>query len=182
MSRGFEPRMVETRMVRDATAPVPDVPALSGIETLPWSNRSAPLFFAAYRASFADRPGFPDPPAEQWVEELANEKLHAHVSRVALAAGEPVGFVTARLTSGAGWIDQIGVAPHWRRRGLASALLAAALVRFQTTEPVEVLLHVNANNPRALALFNRIGFRDELRRARYTRTAGRRPRGSAIAS
>jgi ribosomal protein S18 acetylase RimI-like enzyme len=161
---------------------VPEVPAVSGIETSPWSNTSAPLFFAAYRASFADRPGFPDPPAEQWIEGLANEELHADVSRVALAAGEPVGFVTARLASGAGWIDQIGVAPPWRRRGLASALLAAALGRLRTTEAVEVLLHVNTNNPRALALFNRMGFRDELQRARYTRTAGRRPRCSAIAS
>jgi hypothetical protein len=101
LSRGFEPRMVETRMVRDATAPVPDVPAVAVVETSPWSNRSAPLFFAAYRASFADRPGFPDPPAEQWIEEVANGALHADVARVALAAGEPVGFATVRLASGA---------------------------------------------------------------------------------
>jgi hypothetical protein len=116
-SRGFEPRMVETRMVRDTAAPAPEVPLPSGVETRAWSQDSALLFFAAYRASFADRPGFPDPPAQQWVDGLAGEELQPHLSHVALAAGEPVGFVTARLAARGGWIDQIGVAPAWNPGG-----------------------------------------------------------------
>jgi ribosomal protein S18 acetylase RimI-like enzyme len=175
LSRGFEPRMIETRMVRDAAAPVPDAPLAPGVDTLPWSGRSAPLFFAAYQASFADRPGFPDPPAEQWIKELVGEQLQPRLSRVALAAGEPVGFVTARLASRGGWIDQVGVAPGWRRRGVGGALLVPTLRGFHATQVVEVFLHVNADNGRARALFKRLGFRDELQRARYTRQSTTAP-------
>jgi mycothiol synthase len=169
LSRGFEPRMVETRMVRDAVAPAPGAPLPPGVETRAWSEESAPLFFAAYRASFADRPGFPDPLARQWVEDLAGEEFQPQLSQVALAAGEPVGFVTTRLASRGGWIDQIGIVPAWRRRGLGGALLAGTLHHFHETSVTEVFLHVNTNNPRALALFNRLGFRADLKRALYVR-------------
>jgi mycothiol synthase len=182
LSRGFEPRMVETRMVRDPAAPLPDAPMLPGVETRTWSESSAPLFFTAYRASFADRPGFTNPPARQWVEELAGEHLQPHLSLVALAASEPVGFITARLTLRRGWIDQIGVAPAWRRRGLGGALLTATLRCFQRNDIAGVFLHVNTNNPRASALFNRLGFRPELQRAIYAKQPRSAPAGDAPAA
>jgi mycothiol synthase len=164
---GFRAQMVETRMVRPASADVPEARLPAGVETLSWTADTAPLFFTAYRASFADRPGFPDPPAEQWFADHHVKEFRPDLSRVALAAGEPAGFVTVELSARGGWIDQLGVAPPWRRRGLAAALLTATLRQLRATDVVEVSLHVSVDNPRAIALFNRLGFLPELRRARY---------------
>lgn len=169
LSHGFECQMLETRMAREVTPAAPAVPLPDGVKTLSWSGETAPLFFAAYRASFADRPGFPDPPAEQWIGEHDGEKFDPGVSQVAVVGGAPVGFVTVELASPHGWIDQIGVGPAWRRRGLGAGLLSATLRRFQAMAIFDVLLHVNSNNPGAAALFERVGFRGNLPRARYVK-------------
>ncbi len=148
----------------------------AGVDTLPWSTKSAELFFAAFRTSFADRPGFPDPPAERWIEGHDGGEFRPDLSVVALADGEPVGFVTVEveLEQPVGWIDQIGVAPAWRGQGLGAALLAETLRRFQAEELAEARLHVNTNNSHATALYERLGFRNDLlQRARYVKRRAR---------
>jgi mycothiol synthase len=171
LSHGFEPEMVENRMVRELALPVPDAPLPAGVEALPWNRKSAAQFFAAYRASFADRPGFPwtGQPAEEWIGDLYDEAFRPDLSVVALVGGEPVGFVTVAQEPPAGWIYQIGVAPAWRRQGLGAALLAETLRAFQAEGLVEARLHVNVNNPGATAVYERLGFAQDLQRARYVK-------------
>jgi ribosomal protein S18 acetylase RimI-like enzyme len=133
------------RMVRDSAAEPPAVRLPAGVETVPWTNDSTLRFFLAYRASFADRPGFPDPPAEEWIADHRGTAFQPELSRVALVADEPVGFVTLERKASSGWIDQLGVAPAWRRRGLGMALLTAALRDLRAARVAEVFLHVNLN-------------------------------------
>jgi len=83
--------------------------------------------------------------------------------------GVPVGFLTVEQDPLAGWIDQIGVVPAWRRHGPGAALLTEALHRFEAEGITEARLHVNVNNSRAAALFVRLGFRYDLRRGRYVK-------------
>ena len=167
---GFERRFVEDRMARDLAADVPAPPLPDDVETRAWTPATANAFFAAYRAAFADRPGFPDPASAEWIGgHDPADGFEPALSRVALAAGEPVGFVAVELDPPSGWIEQMGVVPAWRRRGLGAALLAQALAGLRTDGMTQAVLHVNVDNPGAAALYERMGFERRLQRARYVR-------------
>jgi ribosomal protein S18 acetylase RimI-like enzyme len=174
---GYRPAMVERRMVLDlAAVPVPQPAAAPrGVELEAWSDGTAGLFFAAYRAAFAGRPGFPDPPAGDWIGEHAGPGFQPQLSAVAIAAGQPVAFVTVELEDGVGWIDQIGVAPDARRSRLATALVDHALAGLRDAGAGRAMLHVNENNPPARALFARRGFTTDLRRGRFVRVRAPSP-------
>ena len=73
-------------------------------------------------------------------------------------AGEMVGFVGGdpRPSEGLGWISTIAVAPEFRRRGIATALLHACEAEMNL--PV-VRLTVRRSNDAAAALYYREGYR-----------------------
>lgn len=60
---------------------------------------------------------------------------------------------------GNGSIQNIGVVPAERGRGLGSALVAAALQGFATERAPRAWLEVTADNVRAVRLYQRLGFR-----------------------
>lgn len=131
-----------------------------------WTSRSARLFFEAYVASFESRPGFPGWPLDRWVRRVTNDDdFSAESSIVVLSSGSPVGFL---LVAGA-WIDQLGVVPASRRRGIGSELVCFALHRISEAGAEAAWLNVGANNPRAASLYRRLGFEDYGRRGRFRR-------------
>jgi len=75
----------------------------------------------------------------------------------AVSGGRLVGFVVGdpRPTEGFAWISTIGVHPHFQRRGIGAALLAAA--EAQLTTPV-VKLTVRRSNTPALTLYEKFGY------------------------
>jgi mycothiol synthase len=131
-----------------------------------WSAETAGRFHAVYRASFRERPGFPDEPAAEWIAEYAeDEEFRRGWSVLVSVPGlGDVGFVTAAL----GWIVQVGVAPAGRGRGLGAALIRESLGRMAADGGSEAWLNVNVNNPRAAGLYRRLGFAERGRRARYS--------------
>jgi mycothiol synthase len=70
------------------------------------------------------------------------------------------------VTAGLGWIDQVGVVPAARGRGLGAALVLAALSRMRAAGETEAWLNVNVDNP-ARRLYERLGFHRRGRRARF---------------
>jgi ribosomal protein S18 acetylase RimI-like enzyme len=88
-----------------------------------------------------------------------------------VADGKCVGFITCDVSADRGWIDQVGVAPDERRRGLARNLILSAMYQFRAEGLQEASLHVNINNPGAAALYHRLGFVCRLQRARYQKEA-----------
>ena len=85
-------------------------------------------------------------------------------SRVALDPDAlPVGFVT--ITDD--WIDQVGVVPAWRGRGLGAHLVVRSLRALVKAGCDQAWLAVNVDNP-AHELYLRLGFEDHGTRARYT--------------
>ena len=146
---------------------VPRVRRPEGLKSVRWTPATAPLFHDAYRRSFADRPGFPDPPIDEWVAEVSEEEgFRPSSSRVVLdAAGVPVGFVNLLDD----WVDQVGVVPAWRGRGLGAHLVARSLRTLRKAGCEAVWLTVNVDNP-AHDLYLRLGFRDAGLRARYEET------------
>jgi GNAT superfamily N-acetyltransferase len=62
-------------------------------------------------------------------------------------------------SSGAGSIQNIGVVPGHRGRGLGSYLIAAAMRGFTEQSLPRATLEVTADNVRAVSLYQRLGFR-----------------------
>ncbi|MEU5217217.1 GNAT family N-acetyltransferase [Streptomyces sp. NPDC020807] len=145
------------------TAP-PAVPLPGGITPEEWSDTNRADFHAAYRASFADRPGFPDPTLHAWTVWLVDDTFLPGCSLLARTAdGTPVAFVTCAEE----YVVQLGVAPGHRRTGLGRALATAALHRLRAHGHGEVYLDVNTDNPASAALFRGLGFAPLTRRARF---------------
>jgi ribosomal-protein-alanine N-acetyltransferase len=85
---------------------------------------------------------------------------------VAEAAVEMAGFILCRVMAGEAEVLTLAVRPERRRRGVASALVEAALtLAAQTAEAM--FLEVAEDNPDALALYQRSGFSAVGRRAGY---------------
>lgn len=101
-------------------------------------------------------------PAASW--------LVARVKPVASVEPEPVARAPLELewcatiqgvidANGHGSIQNIGVVPAERGRGLGGALVAAALHGFATERAPRAWLEVTADNGRAVHLYHRLGFR-----------------------
>jgi ribosomal-protein-alanine N-acetyltransferase len=85
---------------------------------------------------------------------------------VADEAGEAAAFILFRVLAGEAEVLTLAVRPPFRRRGVAQALLEAALALAAPTAQA-MLLEVAADNPGALALYAGAGFRTVGRRAGY---------------
>jgi ribosomal protein S18 acetylase RimI-like enzyme len=106
----------------------------------------------------------------RFAEDLGADHV---VSLVADAGGELVGLLHLYL-AGYGVAD-LGmlVADGWRRRGVGSALLRAAIDRARHAGAHKIALQVWPHNQAAIALYERFGFRHEGRlRRHYRRRSG----------
>jgi ribosomal protein S18 acetylase RimI-like enzyme len=99
----------------------------------------------------------------QLEEEDAVVFVAEHDGRVegyVYAAIEPLSWQALR--DRAGFIHDIAVDPSARRRGVASALLTAALDWFRERRLPRVMLGASPSNTAARAAFARFGFRDTM--------------------
>ncbi len=64
-----------------------------------------------------------------------------------------------REAGGVGAIQNVGIAPGYRNRGLGAALLGQALEGFRRAGLKRALLEVTAQNEGAIRLYRRLGFR-----------------------
>jgi GNAT superfamily N-acetyltransferase len=154
-------RVFAEQVMRHRLKSAPAVPAPDGVHFVPVAEARPSDLFAAYAGSFGDRPGFPDPDEQEWLDELAeDDEWRRDVSTVALDEnGAPIGFVNV-LGS---WIDQVGVVPAWRGRGLGAHLVVRALGALDG----EAWLNVNLDNP-AGELYASLGFERYGVRGRWT--------------
>src|ERR1700731_5110994 len=90
------------------------------------------------------------------------------------------GFVLARVAAGEAEILTIAVAPQWRRRGIASSLLAPHLSGLAAIRINRLFLEVDAENTAARALYANFGFEQVGERKAYYRTAGARLAGALV--
>jgi mycothiol synthase len=163
---GFTQDFAEDIMRRDLRQPIPAAPLPEGVALAEWRPELAEQFFAAYDASFRDRPGFPGWSAEQWIEWATDdEDFRADLSLLATADETPIGFIICS----ANWIVQVGTRPEWRGRGLGSALICESMRRMHASGEEQAMLDVNANNPTAARVYTQLGFVTIGRRARFVR-------------
>jgi mycothiol synthase len=157
-------RVFAEYVMRHKLRHIPRVPCPERLDMRPFGDETAHLFYEAFTRSFAERPGYREVPAEEWLSEVHSDPTFRPLdSRVAVtAAGDPVGMVLVTDE----WVDQVGVDPAWRGRGLGAHLVVRSLRALQRAGAHHVWLCVNVNNP-AAALYERLGFKRAGVRARY---------------
>jgi mycothiol synthase len=163
------------RMVRElgAAADLSPSPLPAGVTLRPLEvERDAVAVYALDQESFAASPDF-DPKS---LEEFREEQLEAHdfdpdLSLVAERDGSLAGILLTRrwTDDAAGFIDILAVHADARRRGLATALLTHAVAQFAAAGLHEAQLAVASDNPRALALYGRVGMTVRFRADVYER-------------
>lgn len=113
--------------------------------------------------------------AEPWTEEMFLHELNSEriaeslVARMDEGLGERiVGFLCAWVVGGELHINNIGVHPSYRRRGIASQLLEEVLRRARAKGATAGYLEVRASNEAATTLYKCYGFQPiGLRRSYY---------------
>ena len=131
----------------------------------PMQQEDLPEVLAIEAASFA----------LPWTQEMfendiargdLSEALVAHLP----AAGTPpplVGYICVWVVGGEVHINNLAVAPRWRRRGVAGALLKATLERGRARGARCAFLEVRASNLGAQALYRQYGFKPTGVRGHY---------------
>jgi ribosomal-protein-alanine N-acetyltransferase len=89
-------------------------------------------------------------------------------------------FVASGVAAGEAEILTIAVLPQWRRRGIATSLLAPHLSGLAATRVNRLFLEVDAENTAARALYANFGFEQVGERKPYYRTAGARLAGALV--
>lgn len=161
---GFSPIRWYTEMRRDLAEPLPEV-ALEGIRVEQWRPELDEAVRLAHNEAFADHWGSePRTPAD-W-------KHGPHFvpawTFVALEGDEVVGYTLsgryeddfAVVGYSFGYSELLGVRRAWRGRGVAVALLAAAMAAFREDGMAYAVLGVDTANPSgAHGLYERLGYR-----------------------
>ena len=106
--------------------------------------------------------GDPDIDLSLWIVAWAGDDV----------VGSVIGgiFPSDNAASGIGkaWLDRVSVRRPWRRQGVASALIVAALRELRARGMELAALGVDSDNPTgALGVYERLGFRRDRRSAAY---------------
>lgn len=172
---GFTPIRWYVDMRRDLRVELPagDVP--EGLRIEPYSKERDEDIRIAHNESFArDHWGSSSIDAEAWaLDVVGGEKFRPDWSFAAVE--EATGRVVGYLLSGAydqdwgpqgfteGWTDVLSVRREWRGRGLAGALLTAAMRAYAAGGMQYAGLDVDTDNPTgALGVYTRLGYERRL--------------------
>lgn len=131
----------------------------------PLRREDLPEVLAIEVASFA----LPWTP-EMFESELARGDISENLVARLAEAGTPspvVGYICVWVVGEELHINNLAVSPRWRRRGIAGALLEAALDRGRARGARCAFLEVRASNVGAQALYRRYGFESAGVRRRY---------------
>ena len=120
---------------------------------------------AAIHARAADAP---------WsAETIAGLLAQPGVSGLVALTGEtPQGFILCRIAADEAEVLTLAVLPDARRRGIARALLTAAMAQAAAGGAARLLLEVSVRNDAALALYRSVGFNEVGQRKGYYAGAG----------
>jgi mycothiol synthase len=164
---GYTPFRYAYDMSRDLAEPVPSLALPPGIEIRPARPEHYRAIWEAERESFQDNWGYTPWPEENYQRFLGYPHYDPALWRIAWAGDQVVGLVlnfindeeNAAFGRSRGYTEDIAVRRPWRHRGIASALLADSLRALQARGLAEAALGVDAENPGALALYERLSFK-----------------------
>ena len=131
-----------------------------GVSVRPMSGSDASAAYSILKES---------PEASMWSSESLVESASKGIALVAELDGSIAGIVVGRVAGDEFEILNLAVGNAWRRRGVATSLVGAALDRAQSAGAKQVYLEVRASNDAAITLYTRMGFRVCGRRPKYYR-------------
>ncbi|HXI81269.1 MAG TPA: GNAT family N-acetyltransferase [Verrucomicrobiae bacterium] len=155
-------------MVRDLTEPIPELPLPDGLEVRPVDPADHRRIWDADAEAFLDHWNAGERTDADFEGLFASPELDTSLWRVAWDGDEVAGSVmnaiypaeNEALGVQRGWLDHVSVRRPWRRRGLASALIAESLRAIRDAGMTDAALGVDAENPTgALRVYENLGFR-----------------------
>jgi len=163
----FEPVRWFFEMTRELSDPIPDVPLPDGLEVRPVSDDQIRQIWKADIEAFRDHwGGFDD--SEEGLRRFLDRPSHDPTLWVIAWDGDEVAAASINaihtdeneaLGVSRGWLHSVFTRRPWRRRGLASALIARSLVLLKERGLDQGILGVDADNPTgALGVYERLGF------------------------
>ncbi|MEA2003189.1 MAG: GNAT family N-acetyltransferase [Actinomycetota bacterium] len=167
-ARGFEPARHWWEMERQLEDDIV-FPSQDEFTVVPWAGEYTGLIRLVHNAAFADHWGNTPISAESWQKQMMDSPgFRPDLSFVAMANGEPVGYAYNEMYpedwEAAGrsecWIGALGVVRDWRKRGIATALLAHSMRAMHEDGLDVAMIGVDSSSPTgAHHLYESVGFR-----------------------
>ena len=166
-SLGYRRNRYGFMMTRRLSEPIPEAPLPPGLEIRPVVAADHRRIWEADTEAFRDHWASPERTEEHFRSWFTMPNLDTNLWRVAWDGDEVAGSIWAlifpeentKLGLGRGWLEHISVRRPWRRRGLATALIAETLRMFRDMGLDEGALGVDSENPTgALRLYESLGF------------------------
>jgi mycothiol synthase len=177
---GFAPARYWSHMEHDLAEP--PVVAADGLSVNRYREELSERVRRAHNEAFADHWGSAERTVQGWREHIVGHPLFRPelsyvvldgISRDPTVAAYLLSYETEPAEPGAapnGYIGQIGTRRAWRGRGLASALVGAALAAMKAAGYGRATLTVDTESPTgAQGLYERLGFVTERRYVSYLR-------------
>jgi len=173
---GFEAARFFTTLECDLVRETKRTPAPQGTRIEPFTAERSEAVRSAKNSAFVDHWGSQPTGVEQWSSLVALSTFRPELSRIALDGDEVVGFVTTEVNEddwvrqgySSGYISLVGTVRAWRRRGLASALLAEVLESYRRAGIERAVLDVDTESPTgALGVYTALGFSPTARDVAY---------------
>jgi mycothiol synthase len=155
-------------MLRDLGEPIAELSLPEGLELRPVVAADHRRIWDADAEAFQDHWNAAERTDADFESWFASPELRTDLWRVAWDGDEVAGSVmnavypaeNEALGTNRGWLDHVSVRRPWRRRGLASALIAASLRALRDAGLTEAALGVDAENlTGALRVYESQGFR-----------------------
>ncbi len=179
-ARGYAQVRLDFEMVRPTMDDIPRFELPAGVEVRPVLPEHLRAIFEAEVEAFQGHWGASeaDGADASWEEFRTDPLLDTSLWQVAWQGDEVAGMVRPFINPAVneragvrrGWCENISVQAPWRGRGIASALIARALVALRDRGMTEAALAVDSENETgALRLYQRMGFREVARERQWRR-------------
>jgi ribosomal protein S18 acetylase RimI-like enzyme len=165
---GYEPVRFFAEMVRPLDVAIPDAVLPPGLEFRPVVEADHRRIFEAESEAFRDHWGYREWTDTDFAQIFSNPELDTSLWHV-VWDGRHVAAVTemsihdaenAMLGVRHAWLDRVSTRRPWRGRGLARAMLVAAMRVAKERGMTHAALGVDTDNPTgALGLYQGLGFR-----------------------
>ena len=176
VQEGYRVNRYGFTMIRHGLDHVEPVPLPDGLEIRPVLPEHHRAIWAADNEAFRDHWEHREQVDEDYAALFGQPELDTSLWRVAWAGDEVAASVQGwiwtdeneTLGVARGWLERISVRRSWRRRGLARALIASALIELHERGMTEAMLGVDAENPTgALSVYESVGFEVKVRSSSY---------------
>jgi mycothiol synthase len=164
---GYEPVTYMAEMVRPSVDDLPDHGLPEGLEIRPVREEDVRTIWEADAEAFRDHWGYVEPTEESFERFVAFPYLDISLWKIAWddhgVAGQVKSFIDTAQNEEfgrqRGWTESICTSRHWRRRGVAKALIVESIRELAARGMTEVALGVHTENPNgAYDLYAGLGY------------------------